>query len=496
MADVKISALTAIAAASITATDILPIVDDIGGTPTTYSMTMAQVRTAVLQAAVGSGWGATDYLGLGSGTVPSSGMIRVGQGTLTGSSAPLINSTATWDNAATTFTHIFANITNTTSNAASMLIDLQVGGSTMFNVTRAGVGTFTGGWTAAAACAITAASATAFAVGRQGTTAPALLVHSSTASQATGVQITGKAAASGVAIAAISSGTDENLTVDAKGSGTVTLAGNSTGGVVVSTSLSVGSTIALGGVAADASVGVLTLGLTTSTATDQYSFYAASTASTAATVSGTGVHAYVVTAAGSFTMTDAYAFRAANGSKGAGSAITNYYGLYVDSITSGATLNYAIYTNTGVVRFGGTAYVGDDSNANITLGLTLNQGANDDQILALKSSDVAHGITDNAETDTFGAFKKYTAADGGLRVDGFSEVTLAAVIAGNYTTSNTTKTVGGDAAIGLFASKKSGTGVGNPGADDNLVAIYAGSTTRFLFDNEGSGHADVEWVAF
>lgn len=154
MANVKVSALSNIADANITATDLTVLVDGIGATPTTYSMTMAQMRTAVLTASVGSGWTATDYLGMGAGTVPSTGMIRSGQGSLTGSSSPLINSTATWNNAATTFTHILVNITNTASNAASLLIDLQVAGSSMFKVTRAGNGTFAG--TLAVTGAITA----------------------------------------------------------------------------------------------------------------------------------------------------------------------------------------------------------------------------------------------------------------------------------------------------------------------------------------------------
>jgi hypothetical protein len=35
-----------------------------------------------------------------------------------------------------------------------------------------------------------------------------------------------------------------------------------------------------------------------------------------------------------------------------------------------------------------------------------------------------------------------------------------------------------------------------PGADENLLVIQAFSTTRFIFDVEGSAHADVEWVAY
>lgn len=80
---------------------------------------------------------------------------------------------------------------------------------------------------------ITSASASALTVGANGATNPVIKVDASTSSVATGVSITGAAAASGVAVATISSGTNENLTIDAKGSGTITLAGTSTGNVIV-----------------------------------------------------------------------------------------------------------------------------------------------------------------------------------------------------------------------------------------------------------------------
>lgn len=83
----------------------------------------------------------------------------------------------------------------------------------------------------AAATTITSTSATALAVGANGTTNPVLKVNASAGSVATGVSITGAAAAGGVAVAATSSGTDENFTLDAKGAGVLNLAGTSTGSV-------------------------------------------------------------------------------------------------------------------------------------------------------------------------------------------------------------------------------------------------------------------------
>jgi hypothetical protein len=46
--------------------------------------------------------------------------------------------TDTWNNVATTFTAIKMNVTDTASASGSFLIDLQVGGSTRFNVTKTG----------------------------------------------------------------------------------------------------------------------------------------------------------------------------------------------------------------------------------------------------------------------------------------------------------------------------------------------------------------------
>ena len=55
---------------------------------------------------------------------------------------PISNLTTTWNNVATAFTGIKLNVTDTTSAAASLLMDLQVGGSSKFKVSKTGVPTF------------------------------------------------------------------------------------------------------------------------------------------------------------------------------------------------------------------------------------------------------------------------------------------------------------------------------------------------------------------
>lgn len=84
---------------------------------------------------------------------------------------------------------------------------------------------------------ITGTNANALDVGQNGQTNPALQVDTSTSSSATGLKIKSAAAAAGVALSVVSSGTDESVTIDAKGAGVVNLASVSTGGVTVSGNL-------------------------------------------------------------------------------------------------------------------------------------------------------------------------------------------------------------------------------------------------------------------
>jgi hypothetical protein len=73
-----------------------------------------------------------------SGTTGTFSTLTANNGTLT-ASAPVLDLAQTWNNAAVTFTGLLANFTNTASATASRLIDLQVGGTTQFNVTRTGI---------------------------------------------------------------------------------------------------------------------------------------------------------------------------------------------------------------------------------------------------------------------------------------------------------------------------------------------------------------------
>lgn len=91
----------------------------------------------------------------------------------------------------------------------------------------------------AGATTVTVGSATALTVGANGATNPVLAVNTNTGSVATGLTIIGAAAASGVALTVLSSGTDEALAVNAKGTGGISLNATATGTVTIGSSLTV-----------------------------------------------------------------------------------------------------------------------------------------------------------------------------------------------------------------------------------------------------------------
>jgi hypothetical protein len=135
---------------------------------------------------------------------------------------------------------------------------------------------------------------------------------------------------------------------------------------------------------------------------------------------------------------------------------------------------------------------GDTSNSKGDRQMTLNQGCKDNEIFALKSSDVAHGMTCITETDTYGVFKKTCGANGSLQIESFSDTgAIGLDLAGTHVTDNTTKSTVGVGSVRIRAYKKNGTTRTTVGADTNLLSIQNSGTARFLFDAEGTAHADV-----
>jgi hypothetical protein len=154
-------------------------------------------------------------------------------------------------------------------------------------------------------------------------------------------------------------------------------------------------------------------------------------------------------------------------------------------ITRGDTLIFNCNGVEGLVLEQYRMLLNTTVNTKMGAGLTLDQGGFDDEILAFKSSDVAHGMTALAETDTYGVFQKGTAAGGAVQVFTYGADKYGFLVMARYTTSDTTKSTSGRAPIELASQKKSGTTTTVPGANDNVVAIRASSTTRWLCDEDG-----------
>ena len=123
-------------------------------------------------------------------------------------------------------------------------------------------------------------------------------------------------------------------------------------------------------------------------------------------------------------------------------------------------------------------------------GITLDQNANDGNILTFKSSDIAHGMTDNGETDTYFFIKKGSATAGGVYIQGFSEEDQAVRITGAVTTVSTGEATNQSPAVKVEGSKKSGDSIGAMGADDNVFGITNHGSQVVLFKGDGEIFSD------
>tara|TARA_R110002124_G_scaffold810_1_gene4047 strand:+ start:411 stop:1772 length:1362 start_codon:yes stop_codon:yes gene_type:complete len=133
--------------------------------------------------------------------------------------------------------------------------------------------------------------------------------------------------------------------------------------------------------------------------------------------------------------------------------------------------------------------IGDTDNAKLSIGITINQGANDNEILALKSSDVAHGVTGVTETDTYGLLKKISGAAGGLDVAGFIESASTVGLRLSGTSGeDTSDTSGSNAMVRISANKINGTAQAAVGATGNILAVQNQATTRMILKGNGDMH--------
>ncbi len=103
------------------------------GTTSTYGLGRVLFKTPVQQATGATIQTYATAAAIGPQTITSA------------TSNPVLDLNQTWNNAGLTATAIKLNVTSTASAAASLLMDLQVGGSTMFSLNKAGVAIFAAG---------------------------------------------------------------------------------------------------------------------------------------------------------------------------------------------------------------------------------------------------------------------------------------------------------------------------------------------------------------
>jgi hypothetical protein len=133
----------------------------------------------------------------------------------------------------------------------------------------------------------------------------------------------------------------------------------------------------------------------------------------------------------------------------------------------------------------------------MTQGLTINQGAADDQIFALKSSDVGHGLTTgtrrkDVEVDDYFVMGKL-AATGGVIMQAMIQEdvdNVALAIEAYGATGNTTKGTGANACVEFYISNHDdANSLSDVDADGNIFGVRArvgdADVMRFLIDEDG-----------
>jgi hypothetical protein len=145
----------------------------------------------------------------------------------------------------------------------------------------------------------------------------------------------------------------------------------------------------------------------------------------------------------------------------------------------------------------GILYIGDDANTQMTTGLTINQGAADNQILAFKSSDITTGLgtlaTPDVETDDWLVIAKENPTLGGakftvLAEDAASTQVLVFRVYGG--TADTGKTTSASASMLFFLQEHDGSnGNADVTANGNVFGVKArvggANVMRFMVDEDG-----------
>lgn len=141
-------------------------------------------------------------------------------------------------------------------------------------------------------------------------------------------------------------------------------------------------------------------------------------------------------------------------------------------------------------------FINSSANAKMTIGLTIQQGTASDEGFAMKSN-IAHGMTLRAETDTYFSIKENDSTGGAL-LQCFSTTDEAIDIHAMVTTETATRSVSAVAPMQIIARLKSGTDALAMSADKNMLVVRNLNSTRFILDSDGDSHQDVgtAWTNF
>ncbi|KKL65737.1 hypothetical protein LCGC14_2151990 [marine sediment metagenome] len=171
-------------------------------------------------------------------------------------------------------------------------------------------------------------------------------------------------------------------------------------------------------------------------------------------------------------------------------------GATVDGITVMSGGDITITPPRNVVIASGSLMINETNNVKMTIGLTINQGAADNEIISFKSSDVDHPMTDNAEADTFGYISKVEGTSGGMALAGFKDADGAPGYAFLFLArlgeaADTTHTTAGIGVTHIQSSITDGSvNITALASGGNAFVVENKGTAEFIVDGAGNLYAN------
>jgi hypothetical protein len=133
--------------------------------------------------------------------------------------------------------------------------------------------------------------------------------------------------------------------------------------------------------------------------------------------------------------------------------------------------------------------------------LVLDQDSGDAYIFELRSTDVTTGLSRG--TNVYGQFMKKHTTSGMLQIWGFSDSNANQAIGMSLAgisgiAANATKSTGAIGIVEINTGVISSGSIINPAANGNMVVIRdaASGNSKFIFDEDGDGHADSSWTTY